>query len=109
MSILSDAASLAALPAFLPVDLSMLMWTRWPLVGVLALLFVYWLHRRSKTTYVQLFGEVLIVVPAYFAYFLVRGVAEGREAEAFHRAFMIIEFEQAAKIFWEPNLQAHIY
>ncbi|MEX0786462.1 MAG: phosphatase PAP2 family protein [Dehalococcoidia bacterium] len=56
----------------------------------------------------QLLGEVLIVVPAYFAYFLVRGFVEAREADAFHRAVDIIELEQTLGIFWEPGLQQHI-
>ncbi len=93
----------------LSIDVNVLEWARWPLIGIGALLLVIWWSRRaSKGTLLQLGGEMLIVVPAYFAYFLVRGFVESREAQAFHRAIDIIELEQALGIFWEPDLQAHL-
>ena len=54
------------------------------------------------------FVELLIVIPAYFVYFLVRGLVEGQESEAIRRAIDIIEFEQALGLFWEPDLQAQV-
>ena len=92
------------------IDASFLSAARWPLVAIG--LFVFILLNRSRTssptTLRQLAGEVLIVVPAYFAYFTVRGLVETREAQAFHRAIDIIELEQTLGIFWEPGLQSYI-
>lgn len=94
----------------LPFGLQSLSAARWPLiaVGCLAFVLVHWARNNSKTTLLQLLGEVLIVVPAYFAYFFVRGLVEAREADAFHRAVDVIELEQALGIFWEPNIQHHL-
>ena len=83
---------------------------RWLLIGIGAVGFLalHWTRSTNKTTVLQVLGEVLIVVPAYFVYFLVRGFVEGKEAQAFHRAIDVIELEQTLGIFWEPNLQEHI-
>ena len=89
-------------------DPALLALGRWPLVALAAATIIFLLRRRSTATMAQVLGEVLIVVPAYLAYFLARGLVEGREAEAFRRATDLIELEQTLGIFWEPNLQAHI-
>lgn len=103
MSILSIIDSL------IPFDVNALAWARWPLVGLGAvLLTIYWSRRKSNPPLLQLAGETVIVVLAYFSYFLVRGLVEGREAQAFRRAIDIIELEQALGIFWEPLLQEHL-
>jgi membrane-associated phospholipid phosphatase len=96
--------------ALMPFDLDSLSGARWPLIGLgtVAFLVLHWTRSSNKTTVLQVLGEILILVPAYFAYFLVRGFVEGKEAAAFHRAVDIIELEQALGIFWEPNLQEHI-
>ncbi len=109
MSVLWSLVAGGALGALGPLDLDLLQTLRWPLIGagVLIFLVVQWL-RGTSTTARQLTGEMLIVVPAYFFYFLVRGFVEGREAQAFHTAIDIIELEQALGIFWEPMLQEHI-
>ena len=93
-----------------PLDLALILSLRWPLIGVTILIFVavHWTRGTTTTTARQLLGEVLIVVPAYFLYFLVRGLVAGREAQAFHRGIDIMELEQTLGIFWEPALQAHI-
>jgi hypothetical protein len=57
---------------------------------------------------VHFIAEVLIVIPAFFVYFLVRGLVEGEEAEAINRAVDVIELEQTLGIFWEPDLQQKI-
>ena len=110
MSVLWSLAVGGALGALGSLDLDLLQTLRWPLIGagVLIFLVVQWLRGTSATTARQLTGEVLIVVPAYFLYFLVRGFVEGREAQAFRTAIDIIELEQALGIFWEPMLQEHI-
>ncbi|MEX1253378.1 MAG: phosphatase PAP2 family protein [Dehalococcoidia bacterium] len=50
--------------------------------------------------------ELLIVVPAYALYQLVRGTVDGRTSEAFHRAATVVDVEQALGIFWEAELQS---
>ena len=93
-----------------PLGLDLLQTYRWPLIGagIPILLVVRWSRGAATATARQLAGEVLIVVPAYLLYFLVRGLVEGREAQAFHAAISIIELEQALGIFWEPMLQEQI-
>jgi len=56
----------------------------------------------------RLLLELLIVVPAYTLYQLVRGVVDGRSSEAFERAVTLIDIEQALGIFWEVKLQSLI-
>lgn len=110
MSVLWSLVAGGALGVPGSLDLDLLQTLRWPLIGagVLIFLVAQWLRGTSTTTARQLTGEMLIVVPAYFLYFLVRGFVEGREAQAFHTAIDIIELEQALGIFWEPMLQQHI-
>ncbi len=109
MDALFGALSPTILSVF-SVDGTFLSSARWPLVGIAILLFVVlnWSRRSSGTTVGQLLGEIGIIIPAYFAYFAVRGLVETREAQAFHRAVDIIELEQALGIFWEPGLQGYI-
>jgi hypothetical protein len=52
--------------------------------------------------------EVLIIVPAYVLYQLVRGTVDGRTGEAFQRAYTIVDVEQTLGIFWEYELQSLI-
>lgn len=52
--------------------------------------------------------EVLIIVPAYVLYQLVRGTVHDRVPEAFGRATTVVDIEQAMHIFWEPELQSLI-
>ena len=95
---------LGILPA---LDSSLLTHARWPLVGVGFLFFILlnWSRRSSGIAFRHVLGEAGILIPAYFAYFTVRGLVEAREAQAFHRSIDIIELEQTLGIFWEPDLQ----
>lgn len=52
--------------------------------------------------------ELLIIVPAYALYSLVRGVVDGRTQEAFGRATQVISIEQALHIYREAELQRWI-
>ncbi len=52
--------------------------------------------------------EVLIIIPAYFLYELVRGTVDGRTGEAFQRAASVVDVEQTLGIFWEAELQSLI-
>ena len=108
MSILWESLSTSALVGLLPSVPVPPYLTRWPAIFIGTLLLIYVLRRRTSVTWLQLAGEVLIVVPAYFLYFLVRGLVETREAEAFQRSIRVIEFEHAANIFWEPGLQERL-
>lgn len=64
-----------------------------------------WLPERgiARTVF-----EVLLIIPAYVLYELVRGTVDGRTAEAFHRAATLIDLERALGIFWEAELQGLI-
>jgi len=50
--------------------------------------------------------ETGVLLFAYFAYFLVRGVTEGSFAEAREHAQILVEFEQSLGIFVDPSTQA---
>jgi len=52
--------------------------------------------------------ELLIVIPAYALYQLVRGTVDGRAPDAFQRAATLIHVERALGIFWEAELQSLI-
>ncbi len=108
---MSPTFMVAGVMGLLPtLDMSLIQSLRWPLIGVVVLIFVavHWTRGTTTTTVRQLLGEVLIVVPGYFLYFLVRGLVAGREAQAFHRGIDIMELEQTLGIFWEPSLQEKI-
>jgi hypothetical protein len=63
---------------------------------------------RSSTTPVQVLREVLVIVPAYLLYSIVRGLVAGRQPEALMRAMQLIKLERALHIFWELDLQHRI-
>ena len=50
-------------------------------------------------------GDVLVIVVGVLLYFLVRGLVDGREAEATRNARSLVDFERALGIFWEPRIQ----
>jgi hypothetical protein len=50
-------------------------------------------------------GDVVVIVGGVLFYFLVRGLVDGREAEATDNAHALIDFERRLGIFWEPQLQ----
>lgn len=52
--------------------------------------------------------ETLLLLPAVFLYFLVRGSAEIRWNEALAHADQIVSLERSLGIFWEPELQSQI-
>ena len=64
-----------------------------------------WLPERGPR---RLVFEMLLIVPAYALYQLVRGTVDGRTSEAFGRAAALIDIEQALGIFWEAELQGLI-
>jgi hypothetical protein len=63
---------------------------------------------RSSTTPVQVLREVLVIVPAYLLYSVVRGLVAGRQPEALMRAMQLIKLERGMHIFWELDLQHRI-
>ena len=98
----------AALPSSLLSLQDLIPLGRWPLILLGTLLLLQFLRRKSGAPLLQLVGEMLIVIPAYFLYFLVRGFVQGREAEAIERAVKIIDFQKGLNIFWEPALQSYM-
>ena len=52
--------------------------------------------------------EAGVVLFAYFAYFLARGITEGNFTEAREHAQLLVEFEQSLGIFVDPSTQALI-
>ena len=60
-------------------------------------------HRGARFLF-----ELSLLVPAYFAYHLVRGAVDGRVDDAFVNGARLIQIEQALGIFWELSLQALI-
>jgi len=49
--------------------------------------------------------QVLIIACAIFLYFFVRGLVDGREADAIRHADWLIDLEQRLGFFWEPRIQ----
>ena len=60
---------------------------------------------RARTTYNELLREVVLVVAAYFAYFLVRGATEGSLGTATTHAYDIVRLERDLGLFQERRLQ----
>jgi hypothetical protein len=52
--------------------------------------------------------ELLIIVPAYALYQLVRGTVDGRTGVAFDHATQLVSIERTMGIFWEAQLQSLI-
>ncbi len=52
--------------------------------------------------------ELLIIVPAYALYSLVRGTVDGRTAVAYHHATQVVNIERTLGIFREAELQSLI-
>jgi hypothetical protein len=79
---------------------------RWALVAGIFAFIVY----RNRTTLdrVGLGREISLVVFAYFAYFAVRGITEGAEAQALANAERVVTFERTLGILWEPTWQSAI-
>jgi hypothetical protein len=50
--------------------------------------------------------EIMIIVPAYALYQLVRGTVDGRTSDAFAHTSQIIDVERTLHIFWEAELQS---
>ncbi|MGB2695962.1 MAG: phosphatase PAP2 family protein [Dehalococcoidia bacterium] len=105
MVVIATTTSALITVGLLAFDVNTALWSRWPLIGLGAIVLVVWLQRKTNVTLLQLASEILIVVPGYFAYFMVRGMVQGREAEAVGRAAKLIEFEDAVNLFLEPRIQ----
>jgi hypothetical protein len=86
---------------------TLLTW-HWLVVVAVAVAAVCFMMPRSSATPLQVLREVLVLVPAYLLYMLVRGLVEGRQPEAIMRAMQLINLERALHIFWELDLQSRI-
>ncbi|MEX0750178.1 MAG: phosphatase PAP2 family protein [Dehalococcoidia bacterium] len=88
------------------MDALLLKSVRWTLV---AGIFAFIIYRNRATLDRVGFGrEISLVVFAYFAYFAVRGVTQGAEAQALINADRVVAFERKLGILWEPAWQAAI-
>jgi hypothetical protein len=63
---------------------------------------------RGGTWYYRLARELLLITPAVFLYFTVRGIVVAREAIAYENAESIIQLQSWLGIFHEPTLQTWI-
>ncbi|MBT5775181.1 MAG: phosphatase PAP2 family protein [Dehalococcoidia bacterium] len=77
-----------------------------PIAIILTVVAATWIvGARRRGRFLREAGVVLF---AYFAYFLARGVTEGNFAEARDHAQILVEFEQSLGIFVDPSTQALI-
>lgn len=93
----------------LPVNLNPFEWSSMGyLLAIAVLLIAHQLMPRGGDWYVRLGREILLIAPAVFIYFAVRGVVVAREDAAFTNADHIMRFQTRLGIFHEPTLQAWI-
>lgn len=78
------------------------------LIAIAALLGLHHLLPRDGRWYVRLGREMLIIAPAVFLYFAVRGVVSAREADAIRNAENIMRFQDRIGILREQSLQERI-
>jgi len=62
-------------------------------------------HSQRPVTALGVARETAIVAVAALFYFLVRGLIDGREADAFANARWLVDLERRLGLFWEPALQ----
>jgi hypothetical protein len=84
-------------------------WSTATYIIVIALLLI--VHQqipRGGSWYYRLGRETLLMLPAGFLYFTVRGIVDAREAVAYENAATIVQLQNRLGIFYEPTLQAWI-
>lgn len=64
--------------------------------------------RPAGTVHLEPLREVSIVAVAVFLYFCVRGLVDGRVADAMASARWLVDLEQQLGMFWEPAIQRWI-
>ena len=79
---------------------------RWGLVATGFLVLVF--RHRAFLDRSGLLREMALVIFAYFAYFAVRGLTVGSEAQAVANAEKVVGFERAIGLFREPAMQRAI-
>lgn len=62
-------------------------------------------RRAAVASVVRRGGDVLVIAVAVLLYFLVRGLVDGREAQAYRHAEQLIDLERSLGVFWEPAIQ----
>ncbi len=90
------------------LDVEVFVWWRWLIILAGALVLLRMLLPRSKATPTQIAKELVILVPAYLAYSMVRRGTEGHAVDAFRHARRVIELERQIGIFWEQQLQERV-
>jgi hypothetical protein len=89
--------------------LNPLEWNSWTIAAVIVLCLVVRLFLpQSSSTVVKFSREALLVAPAAFLYFLVRGLVDARESDAVRNAERLIDIERAVGMHWEEQLQQWI-
>jgi hypothetical protein len=78
------------------------------IIVILGLLIIHQLILRAGSWQRRLVREFLILTPAIFIYFAVRGVVVAREAAAYDNAETIVRIQTRLGVFHEPTLQAWI-
>lgn len=66
---------------------------------------VFRVRRSINPTTLRCAREVIIIAVAVLLYFMVRGLVDGREAEAIGNADELINLERSPGFFWEPSFQ----
>jgi len=79
---------------------------RWAAVLVAIGMVLY--AARGELNWVHLGRQAALVVGAYFAYFLVRGLTEGSVERAVSNAWHVVDFERGLGIFHEGRMQSLI-
>ena len=93
----------------LPFSLNPFEWSTLGYAVVIAILIaIHQLTPRGGAWYERLVREVLLIAPAIFIYFAVRGIVVAREEDAIRNASGIVDFQARLGIFHEPTLQAWI-
>ncbi len=90
------------------VDIGTFLFSRWLIILAVAVLLLWVLLPRSKATPTQVAKELVILVPAYLAYSMVRRGTEGQAVDAFRHARKVIDLEREIGIFWEQQLQERV-
>lgn len=80
-----------------------LLWAPWLIVAAIAGALLYRWRRTIRIPAVL--REVVLVVGAYAAYYVVRGLTAGGQAQAIDRARSLIDFEQWLNLYHEPAMQ----
>jgi hypothetical protein len=75
------------------------------LIAIAILILLHQLVPRSGSWYLRLGREMLIIAPAAFLYFAVRGMVDAREVDAVRNAESVVRVQERLRISHEPAMQ----